>query len=242
MFKKPQLLGKLLALAACICALALIVTGKLTLYVHPRYTVFTLLAAIIALLIMLGSEFARIATCDGITTSPPRSLLGRVAGVIAALILIPLVLLPPASLSAERASTGTKIGAAGKSSAISSANGDSASRSIADWANTLAGGIAASELSGQAVDVTGFVAADDRNPQIMRVSRYSVTCCVVDAQALSVPVYMPNWQTTYQPGQWVRVTGFFINNPNATALTTTLLHSTSIEPVQAPQNPYLAVN
>ncbi len=250
----PQNTGFALALTAAVCTVILSVSGKITLYVHPRYTVFTLVLALIALLLLtIGAaaaapqdEHRQNTSASGYSShdsgSSPRPALTALLG---AALLVPLLLAPVSQLSAERAKNA--ISAAGNTAATvtanSSATNDSAQNSnILSNIGALASGLADPQtpLTGQAAEITGFITADP-DSSIFHLSRYAVTCCVVDAQAVSVPVYAPDWQAEYAPGEWVRVAGFFIANPDATSLTATVLHAEIVQKVSPPKDPYLAV-
>lgn len=227
----------LLALGAIVLSLVLIITGKLPLYVNPRYTVFTAVMAALALTLIFISANKPVTSQH--THPVPKSQ--TVLQSVAALLLVPLVLLPHTPLSAERAGATiattqpTITAAAPESSAVAAAQ---QSQDFNAWAQLLAAGSTANDLAGNTVHATGFITATD-SPDVLLLSRYSVTCCIVDAQPITIPVYFPGWQQNQQPGQWLEITGFFIANPDPSGAHRTLLSVQHSTPLAPPANPYL---
>lgn len=290
MFKSRKIsVPFVIALATAVTLLTLAVTGKLTLYVHPRYTVFTVTMAAIAFVLLLCAAFfapaagkltadpahaAHESTCgcesgctdastngcanghaDGCTdsctdscadhgTKSQRRRWAQLANTAALLILVPLVLLPTATLSPERARLGAQGGLAQltgfqnpKTTASSAAN--AADRNLGEWAALVASSTNATELAGETAQLSGFITAT-LNPDVLLLNRYLLTCCAVDAQPISVPVYLPDWQKKYEVGSWVQATGFFIDNPQTGHIPRVLLHPTAHTSIEPPSNPYLA--
>ncbi len=86
----------------------------------------------------------------------------------------------------------------------------------------------------------GFITPDGEDPDnLFYVSRFVVTCCAVDAQPLGVPVYLPGWQSTFDEGAWVEVSGPFVSNPSRSSTQAIVIEPDSVEAVEQPREPYL---
>ena len=68
---------------------------------------------------------------------------------------------------------------------------------------------------------------------------FFVTCCVVDAQPIGVPVYVPDWRHRYSPNSWLEITGEFIENPDTNSLHNIVLKPSRIQSVAPPREPYV---
>ena len=91
-----------------------------------------------------------------------------------------------------------------------------------------------------ATALLGFVVPDDDDPgNLFYVSRFSVTCCAVDAQPLGVPVYLPGWSAQYPVDTWVEISGSFASNPSPASTEPVVLIPDTVEVVEQPREPYL---
>ena len=147
----------------------------------------------------------------------------------------------PATLSARTAaSRGIDRNSALTNADASSALFDTAGYSqlgIKDWSSLLAH-YDANFFVGKTASITGFV-ADNGNTNIFFASRFFVTCCVVDAQPIGVPVYVPDWRHRYSPNSWLEITGEFIENPDTNSLHNIVLKPSRIQSVAPPREPYV---
>ena len=91
---------------------------------------------------------------------------------------------------------------------------------------------------GKTVNLTGFITPDAADAQVFYVSRFVVTCCAVDAQAVGVPVYAPGWRERYQPNSWVTVTGDFAAHPQQHRQQPIVVMPRSVTPTTQPKEPY----
>lgn len=103
----------MLIAVAVVCTIWLAAAGKLTLYIHPRYTVFTVVMAAIALLL---TTVALMAPRHEHTARPRRRGLLAVSAVASAIVMAAAMLvLPPATLTTatadQRELNSTTIGA-----------------------------------------------------------------------------------------------------------------------------------
>jgi uncharacterized repeat protein (TIGR03943 family) len=233
--------------------LVLAVNGDLTLYIHPRYVVFTVLLSILGAA-LFGTAVWYAAAPDGAhdhghahdgaaehdSRSPETRRGGRalalgVAGVVL-ISAVAVLVVPPTTLSPDRAASSVSSdGAAGGEIPPTVLIGSDPSRySVRDWAAILASGATANDLVGQRADVTGVLLVDDRTG-VVRVGRYAVTCCTVDAQLFAVRLASNALEEGVTSGQWVRVVGTFADEE-----ATTLLSPVTIEAVEEPDDPYLS--
>ena len=236
------LAGVVFALVVCVVTLWLGFTGQLVLYIHPRYVVFTMIMAGLALVVGVAAIAARAPHAHD---EPPRHRWLSVVGLsLAALVAVVLVVVPPATLTSSTAiqrdinSTGAGVGA----QTIDTAGPANASGhfTVLDWASLLGQTNDPAFYADRAADITGFITPSTDDPgSVYYVSRFIITCCAVDAQPVGVPVYQPNWQDTLQADDWVRVTGDFASNPSTKSADPIALVPTGVTETEAPDDPYL---
>lgn len=249
--------GGVLTLAAVAVTLALVFTGRLALYIHPRYLVFTTAMAVLAGVVMIiaASPGARTAQAepsahDHADGDPhpenQRSARGRIlsigTAVISGTLLLPLVVFPPASLSVERSIATGDAGGPARGAPGGEAPENVADFTFADWSSALRAGASAADLTGASPTLVGFVTEDPDDPDIMVLTRYTITCCVVDAQPATVPVYLPDWSSQFEAGDWVEVSGYFANNPSVLSDASTAFIPTETAPTSEPKVPYITVS
>ena len=231
-------------------AVSLYLNGQLTLYIHPRYVLFT--AAL--------NAASLLACCVGFVVTSWRVANGTITGGIAlrpslALLVAGLVLaaayaLPASTLSSSTAAqradnlngaqapsprTGDTLSAFGAGDALA----HTPRLAIEDWVSAFGLEPDPDYYQGQEVDVVGFVFHPEGAPRdVFYVSRFVVTCCAVDARPIGLPVRSPGWQGRFEKDSWVRVTGRFVGAgggvPEPVAV-----EPRSIEPAEQPQNPYV---
>ena len=93
-------------------------------------------------------------------------------------------------------------------------------------------------VRGVPVEVTGFVMHDlSDDPHHFTVARFVLVCCVADASAMGLPV---RWDGGELPAQdaWVHIRGVFDQDVINRTLTP-VIHAEAVEPVAAPDDPYL---
>jgi len=230
--------GLLLCGVGVLATLALAAHGDLTLYIHPRYVVFTVVLTVIGGVLLVLAAWFSVTRPDplghGHDHAPRR---GPFAAIVSAVLVVvaalALLIAPPAVLSGERALTSTAATSGGGDVTAPVLVGSDPTRfSLRDWASILGAGSTASDLVGQQADVTGFVLLDAAGTA--RVGRYAVTCCTVDAQLFAVRIEKSSLPAGAETGTWVHVTGTFTDDDG-----TTVLSPDSIEEVPEPDDPYL---
>jgi putative membrane protein len=239
--------GIILVIAALVSTVWLAITNQLILYINPRYSVFTVIMAVIGLAFVVSSF---VAGHDHDEEEKPRRF-GRVlsiGGTVLTLALAAgLVVVPPATLTtatAEQRGINSGSISTGSTQSVSAAatapTGASAKFTVADWASLLRQSSDETFYRNKAADVTGFVSADRGDPaDIFYLSRFVITCCAVDAQPVGVPVYLPNWKNSFASGSWVQTIGSFDTDPSRTGTEPIVLLPTSTKKVKQPSDPYL---
>jgi putative membrane protein len=200
---KQRWIGVVLTLVACVATVWLWATGDLGLYVHPRYFVFTVVAAGVGLVVVVASFVVSVPQdegddeFDGSRRSSWRAVLSITVVAACLLGVGSLLVLPPATLTSATAdqrsvNSGTVVG-----SGASAATGDTADYGIKEWATALRQSTDLQSLAGSPASLTGFVSEDPDDPEnVFYVTRFFVTCCAADAQPVGVPVYQPGPSTS----------------------------------------------
>ncbi|MFB2585560.1 TIGR03943 family putative permease subunit [Herbiconiux liukaitaii] len=236
-------------------------SGRLPLYIHPRYVEFTLAMALIAaVFIVAGVAFAWVRGRSGSEHSHSHGdhehddqehhdhERGRGAFAVtgafalAAATVLCLVIVPPATLSSATAADREMNAGAPvlDDDELISIGGDYTSFTVKDWASLLGQISSADYFEGASADVVGFVTPDSEDPEnVYYVSRFIVTCCAVDAQPVGVPVFEPSWRSTLDENQWVHVSGPLVANPSTGGGPAVVVDPESVELVDEPSDPYV---
>ena len=224
----------------------LAVTNQLILYIHPRYVLFTVIMAVVALVFVAASAFLREPHDADAQPSRLQNGISLSAAGLSVVIAAGLIVVPPATLTsatlAQREINGTGLGQETQSVAAASATSDAAFAkfTVVDWSSLLRQTSDIAFYAGKPADVVGFVSADPDDPQNMYyVSRFIITCCAVDAQPVGVPVYEPGWSDKYGVDDWVRVSGGFGSNPSQASEQSIALLPEEATKVDQPGEPYL---
>jgi uncharacterized repeat protein (TIGR03943 family) len=248
---RTRWLGVTLSLIGVVAILWLGATGRLELYIHPRYVVFTIVMAVIggaasiaAFLVVPSARHDEEHDHDDRPAPPaPRwrtalSLAGSIVIVVGALVA--LLVLPPAALTSATADNRDIAGSTALSDADTTelVGGDSTTFTVKDWATLLHQGLGDDFFTGKPAAFSGFLVATD-DPDVVYVARFLVTCCAVDAQPLGVPVLLPGWQDELAPDDWVEVGGSFTPNPDASASEPIVLEPAEVTPIDQPAQPYV---
>jgi putative membrane protein len=239
--------GVVLMAVVVVATVWLALSNQLILYIHPRYVVFTVIMALIALAFVAASAFLREPHEHDEAPTALQNGLSASALVLSLAIGAAMIVVPPATLSSatvdQRAMNSSSITgdqSVSVSAAASTSDAAFAKFSVLDWSSLLRQTSELSFYADKPVDVVGFVSADPDDPENMYfVSRFIITCCAVDAQPVGVPVYAPNWADDVSPDDWVRVTGGFGANPSTASKQSVALLPESTERVEQPGEPYL---
>jgi putative membrane protein len=239
--------------------LSLYFNQQLTLYIHPRYILFTVALNAVSLMACgvgfvlaawrMGVASLRsttaVATPSSASSVPWRPSLTILA---AGLVLIAAYALPARTLSSDTADQRSAnfnsiqaqpsgSGAGGDTLALFGA--DTSRLNVAEWAQAFNLRSTPASYVGKEVDVVGFVFHPKGTPEdIFYVSRFSVTCCAVDARPLGLPVYSTSWQEEFEEDSWVHVTGSFAETEEEIAEPVVVVPE-NIEPTEQPEDPYV---
>lgn len=230
--------------------LAKIGDGRILLYINQRFVFLSLFAALTLLVLAQVVLRARPGLKQGESGPEPAAAeehdhehASSRSGVVLWLLALPILigfLAPQRPLGASAASL---RGVSSTSSLL--ANGADSGRSLAvpqeqrsvlDWMRAFAAEPEA--MTGQSVDVTGFVYRDPREDgNHFYVARFSVTCCVADASAVGLEVSWPDGAVP-PDNSWVRVQGSLAaRTTNGQAVP--YIQARKVETVPAPEQPYL---
>ncbi len=245
----PEILrwrGVALLAIAIVATLWLALSNRLILYIHPRYIVFTVVMAGLALVFVLASFLLGRPRQHEEPQGRLRGLLPACNGILALLIGIAMIVVPPATLSSatavQRDINGSGLGAETSSLAevATASAGSFRGFSVLDWASLLRQTSDTAFYASKPVDVVGFISADADDPEnLFYVSRFVITCCAVDAQPIGLPVYLPGWQQEHALDDWVQVTGEFHANPSSSSEQQIALMPATVTTVAQPSEPYL---
>lgn len=168
---------------------------------------------------------------------PATVAVGRVAvltgGVLASGVVLTMLVLPPASLSAELAAS-RDVGApplfSGADSVTLAATGDTSSFGVGDWAAVFATATNPEAFDGDTVTLTGFVGGDASAG--FDLTRLIITHCVIDAQPASLEITAD--RAVPAQGQWVTVSG----TVRSSATGELSIVADEVTPIDEPSDPY----
>ncbi len=161
------------------------------------------------------------------------AVVAATGGVAATGVILSILLLPPASLSAEIAQS-RDVGAAplfaGADVVSLATHGDTAKFGVGDWASVFATATNPDAFEGDAVTLTGFATPADGGG--FELTRLIITHCVIDAQPASVPVVGSG--AAPKTGAWIEVTGTVRSSGSGVLQ----IAATGVKPIPEPQDPY----
>ena len=180
---------------------------------------------------------------DDADERPAQRALSIAALTLSVVLAIGALLLPPATLSAATASqrdiTATQVDTTAASIDDDADSATYARYTVLEWSSLLAQTSDPGFYAGKPADLIGFITPDPDAADVFYVSRFSITCCAVDAQPIGVPVYLPDWQSRFDADDWVQVTGGFEANRSTTSSAVIALDPVEVTGVEEPSDPYL---
>ncbi len=212
----------------------LLVSGKLFLYIGPRFAWLSGLALVLFIVVAGAYNLVRREPDGGYPEHQTSSIWPL---LITALPLALGTILPARPLGASAVST------RGVSTVVPVNVGsvlkvEPARRTVLDWVQAMVANPDPAALDGQQADVIGFVYRDVRfSPKQFMVARFTITCCVADALAIGVVVSADD-TARYTADSWVRVKGQF-HAGELDGQKMAVLVASDIAPIQAPEQPYL---
>ncbi|CAA9431058.1 MAG: hypothetical protein AVDCRST_MAG78-1690 [uncultured Rubrobacteraceae bacterium] len=238
--------------------LSLYFNGQLTLYIHPRYVLFTvalnavsLAACGVGFMLTAWRTVESPSGSDNTIADPGTASLApwrpSLTVLVAVCVLLAAYVLPARTLSSETAdqrsanfnSAQARPSAGGAGDTLTLFGADTTRLTVADWVMAFNARATPDSYVGKEADVVGFVFHPEDAPEaVFYVSRFSVTCCAVDARPLGLPVYSPGWQEEFGEDSWVRVTGAFTETEGDIP-EPVIVAPESIELTEQPANPYV---
>jgi putative membrane protein len=222
------------------------INNQLILYIHPRYIVFTLIMAALALVLVVASFVMRAPHSHDEPYTRTQNLVANTAAVLALAIAVAMIVVPPATLTsatvAQRSINSSGVGEEVQSvaDADNASAGAFASFTVLDWASLLRQTSDTGFYADKPASVVGFITEDADDPDnVFYASRFVITCCAVDAQPVGVPVYMPGWKDEHALDDWVEISGGFVANPSSSSAQQIALLPDVVTPVGEPSEPYL---
>ncbi|WP_439693560.1 TIGR03943 family putative permease subunit [Curtobacterium sp. SP.BCo] len=249
----PAYLGLGSVLAVALCTLWLALAGHLDLYINPRYSVFTIVLAAVAVpasvagLVVVARGHGHDHDDDheerpGGATRVTRIVLGGVAALVTIGVTAAMLVLPPTTLSARTAQqrsvdSATLSNATGSEAAVSllgSGSVDTSQYGVKDWAALIRQTTDTSSLVGKRVRLSGFVVPGADGS--FTLTRFVISCCAVDAQPVGLGVVTDG--AVPDEDQWVTVTGALAANPDQSADARIVIRAATVKKIAQPEDPY----
>ena len=186
---------------------------------------------------MVLSAVILIASFSSIDTTESDEKIGN-ANFILAFVIAAAIILPAQVLSVSTVNQRLDVNTNGTTATTSRdvealLLNSSKGLKIEDWAQLLATKPDPAFYANKPVDVTGFVFDAGLGNDIFMLSRFTVTCCAVDARPAGIPVYLPNWQEQLDEDQWLHIEGMFELNNDVLSINPSV-----VEKIEEPTNPY----
>lgn len=165
---------------------------------------------------------------------------GSLSWGVLAITALPLVLgtlVPSRPLGADAVSGGVNLSTV-EGAQVQTLSVPPTERTVLDWLRAFGREADMAAFDGQPVDVIGFIYREPTygDDQFL-VARFTVACCVADANAIGLPVAWP--ETTALPvGGWVRVQGT-LQAGDFTGDRVPIVQAEAVEVVAQPDHPYL---
>lgn len=214
-------------LLLCGTMLLLSVTGRITLYIHPRYVGFSVVMTIIATILLIASW----------PDDHKPAGAGYTHLAVAAVALLAAAL-PAQTLSARvagnRAATPPSLQQTVQISSFDAFSKDFSRFSLQDWAVLLADPSNHEIVENKEASVSGFLFRDEQNRPF--IARFKMSCCAVDATPITIPL-TGNLADGMSVNHWYAVRGDF--KPAADQQPAYALHLTAAEPIEEPGDPYV---
>jgi putative membrane protein len=243
--------GVLAIAVFAVTSLWLAFDGRLGFYIHPRYNLFTIAMATIAVVLIVIASVTvskHDHDHDHDHDHPRRGRrrwkpLDLASLAVTVLVAGAFILLPPATLSsatAENRSTNeVDLLSSGPDVSEGMSNEVFATLTVRDWASLIVQNQNASFYRGKPVNALGIVTPVEGSDDVFNLTRFVVTCCAVDAQPVSIPVFLPDWRNSIAADSWVRIEGGFQPAPTGVIGSPVAVVPVSITNEEVPREPYL---
>jgi len=216
--------------------------GMLGFYIHPRYNLFTLAMAVIGVALMAIALFVPHTghSHAGHKHAKGHSVMEWLSLSLVAVVVVIALVLPPTTLSsytAENRSFGTvATSPAADAIDVDSTTSGFENLTVRDWASLLIQTQDPSFFRGKPFSALGTI-TDTGDPDVFFLTRFVVTCCAVDAQPVSIPVYYPGWSDDFAVDS--TVTGGFQVLPQVAEPGNLAVVPADVVDEEVPREPYL---
>ncbi|MDZ4770591.1 MAG: TIGR03943 family protein [Chloroflexota bacterium] len=227
---------------------ALIVSGGLTNYINNRFSWLSYLAAALFLITGIASAWHLLtahrrhdhADHDHANHGHEGHTHGTISWGVLAITAVPLVLgtlVPSRPLGAEAVSGGVNVSAA-EGAQVQTLSVPPLERNVLDWLRAFNREPDVTAFDGQEVEVVGFIYREPTfDADKFMIARFTVSCCVADANAIGLPVHWADTAALPQ-GEWVRVRGS-LQTGDFRGERLPIVQAQAVEVVAQPDHPYL---
>jgi uncharacterized repeat protein (TIGR03943 family) len=229
-------LSGLILLGYCGYVVKLYFSGDITLYTHPRYSLFSLAMCLIAIVVLADGLIYSYKSRAGLKQS-----VGRInwLNIIVVGVLMLALLLPPQVISSSIIGRKTlNLPSGGSSSQSNLTCPATKPASIEGWVYEISQYPINCYL-GQSIELTGFVLEATDNPlpaDMYYLGRVVVSCCVVDAQPYALPIKTGDFQK-YPLDTWLKVSGS-LQADKVGDKVQLVVEPDSVNKIDPPENPY----
>lgn len=215
--------------------------GKLGFYIHPRYNIFTIVMAVLGMVLVVVALWDRGTEHHHHRQRAPRGVSAEhLSFAFVAVVLGAALVLPPATLSSATADNRSSSTRASEAVAVDSSQITVGfeTLTVRDWASIVVQTDDPAFYRGKTVSAIGMVRAGG-SPDVFLLTRFVVTCCAVDAQPVSIPVYWEDWERTIAIDDWIALEGGFVPFDASVVAGGLAVVPTAINPEEVPSEPYL---
>lgn len=221
-------------LVSAVYVLHLGVAGKLNLYIHPRYILFTTAMTII-ILFMLFIQNNKESSFE--EESKSKFWLFPLVLILITAIIFPASSLTSSTVSQRSVDSGSIVTSLDSKPINLLFSGSSKGLKLSDWSRLLETNSDPDYYANKPVKVSGFIYDSELDADTALLARFVLTCCAIDAQPVSMPVEITNWQNEYQEDDWIEVEGQ-IKQKNVDGSPILVLIPDSVTRIEEPSNPY----
>jgi putative membrane protein len=234
----------------------LALSGALAFYIHPRYFLFSTVAAIVMLTVGtlgVGLTILKIRKQKPVQQQHNLDIDHHhdghhhaevdfgILNVAMIVILLLGIALPARALTARSASqraSATNVVSVERPTAISQFVSNRDSYGIGEWIAEINRNPNVEKYVGQKVSLEGFVfVAEGQTGNEFTISKFVVRCCVVDATPVGLAVTY-DWQSKFKQSDWVRVTGEF-KAMTKNGQQVLIIEASNLEAIPTPNQPYI---
>ncbi len=237
---RSRIIGFVIPIGVALFIIELFVTEKITLYIHPRYKIFSIVMAVLALIIVSALFVTTKAWRNALKPESKKKKIPIVETFVVLLFVVVYVM-PTSTLSTRAVER--------KTVNLPSSSSTSEAELIVDcpvedpsslemWVFYLSAYDPVC-YEGKEIVIAGFAveAPDSPAPEgYFYLGKLMVSCCVIDARPYALPIERtPNFSPV--PNAWYSVKGS-LKSVDLPTGRTVIVDVSEISPVDAPENPY----